>query len=65
MSSGGGGRLTRMTQLTTEQLNRAVTNGLTSTFITARAAVRAMVPQGSGGALTGTIVNTTCGMVPG
>jgi NAD(P)-dependent dehydrogenase (short-subunit alcohol dehydrogenase family) len=35
-------------QLTTADLMRAVTNGLTSNFITARAAARQMIKQGSG-----------------
>jgi NAD(P)-dependent dehydrogenase (short-subunit alcohol dehydrogenase family) len=39
---------TPLIEMTAEQLNRAVTNGLTTTFITARAAARRMVEQGSG-----------------
>jgi NAD(P)-dependent dehydrogenase (short-subunit alcohol dehydrogenase family) len=39
---------TPLIEMTADQLNRAVTNGLTSTFITARAAARRMVDQGSG-----------------
>jgi NAD(P)-dependent dehydrogenase (short-subunit alcohol dehydrogenase family) len=61
---------TPLIEMTADQLNRAVTAGLTTTFITARAAARRMVEQGSGvilgsGAITGTIVNATCGLVPG
>jgi NAD(P)-dependent dehydrogenase (short-subunit alcohol dehydrogenase family) len=39
---------TPLIEMTAEQLNRAVTNGLTTTFITARAAARRMIEQGSG-----------------
>jgi NAD(P)-dependent dehydrogenase (short-subunit alcohol dehydrogenase family) len=39
---------TPLIEMTADQLNRAVTTGLTSTFITARAAARRMVDQGSG-----------------
>jgi NAD(P)-dependent dehydrogenase (short-subunit alcohol dehydrogenase family) len=39
---------TPLIEMTAGQLNRAVTNGLTTTFITARAAARRMVEQGSG-----------------
>jgi NAD(P)-dependent dehydrogenase (short-subunit alcohol dehydrogenase family) len=38
----------RLVDMTTADLMRAVTNGLTSNFITARAAARQMIKQGSG-----------------
>jgi NAD(P)-dependent dehydrogenase (short-subunit alcohol dehydrogenase family) len=55
---------TPLIEMTTEQLNRAVTNGLTSTFITARAAARAMVPQSSG-VILGLTSGSAKGTLPG
>ena len=60
MSSGGSGRFTRMTQLLAGQnaiihgAAGGIGSGVARTFASDRA-----------GALTGTIVNATCGMVPG
>jgi NAD(P)-dependent dehydrogenase (short-subunit alcohol dehydrogenase family) len=56
---------TPLIEMTAEQLNRAVTNGLTSTFITARAAARQMIAQGSGvilGLTSGSAKGTQPGM---
>src|SRR3954471_7377632 len=56
---------TPLIEMTAEQLNRAVTNGLTTTFITARAAARRMVAQGSGvilGLTSGSARGTQPGM---
>jgi NAD(P)-dependent dehydrogenase (short-subunit alcohol dehydrogenase family) len=39
---------TPLVDMTTESLLRAITNGVTSTFLTARAAARHMAPKGSG-----------------
>jgi NAD(P)-dependent dehydrogenase (short-subunit alcohol dehydrogenase family) len=56
---------TPLIEMTTADLNRAVTTGLTSTFITARAAARQMVEQGSGvilGLTSGSAKGTQPGM---
>lgn len=47
--------------MTAEDLLRAVDTGLQSNFITARAAGRRMIEQGSG--MTGSMENVTCGLV--
>ena len=56
---------TPLIEMTTEQLTGAVTAGLSATFITARAAARAMVAQGSGvilGLTSGSARGTQPGM---